>query len=182
MIQQYKFIMVFLCLFISCSNSKNREKIEYSKDSTNDLHFEKIAYFIDSYNIDDEIQESLEGNNSYSIDDSLCLYLAKLNKRNLFNNEKYLKIFGTLLEKKYLGVRQSGLFHPLSFPVYNACLLVDKKPSNNFALNIVRDERLNLDSCFAKYANTKPEFICIDSVILILDKLPTMKNDSIHKI
>ena len=78
---------------------------------------------------------------------------------------KIKTIIGRLIEFKYLKVRNSGEYDPESFPVYNLSISGDL-----FLLGIIRGDMSYTD------------FVCIDSIVLALDKIPQMQNDSIHKI
>ena len=64
-----------------------------------------------------------------------------------------------------MKVRNSGEYDPESFPVYNLSISGDL-----FLLGIIRGDMSYTD------------FVCIDSIVLALDKIPQMQNDSIHKI
>lgn len=179
MIQVCKLLIILLSIFgLSCTANKgNNVTEELSTTKTMDsvekkYIYGKIEYFIDKYSI---------GKNESIIDDSLCFYMAKLDRKELIKNDSFRALMGKLLEKKYLAVRNSGTFPPETFPVYNASILYDARMSNGFALKIVIGEKFNIDSTFNIYAHPWREFLCIDSVVLVLDKLPQMQTDSNHQ-
>ena len=186
MIQIFKILLLFAFFsLLSCSNynKKYQDKIVNADNLNEELLYKKVAYFVDKYDVNEDEKLRLKGgNSSYHLDDSLCFYLSKLDKRKVLNDEYFKYLMGKLLEKKYLGVRNSGVFEPDFFAVYNASILTYERLSNRFALNIIINQEINIDSSFTDYAIIGTDFICIDSVILHLDKLPQMQNDSIHRI
>lgn len=170
---------LIVLLFTSCSyfapNKRvNVEAISPKMDSVEKANiYRKIECFVDKYGI---------GQEDSFLEDSLCFYMRRLDRRKLMEDVEFKYIAGKLLEKHYLKIRNGGVFPPESFPVYNASILYDSQMSNGFALKIVFEETFNIDSTFNVFAHTWCEFLCIDSVILVLDKLPQMQNDSIHRI
>lgn len=117
----------------------------------------------------------------YNINDSLNFYFSKLSPDMLFNDSEFNYLGGKLLEKRYLYNRKLSK-SPETFPVYNMSIINQGSSSCHFALNIVTKMHRNKDAGYKEYSTTGQEFVCIDSVVLALDKIPKMKNDSIHKI
>ena len=130
-------------------------KIETQKDTI--LSKEEIYKKIEEI-VNLRIADKKEGK------ESLSYYFSKLNIEDI-SSYKIKTIIGRLIEFKYLKVRNSGEYDPESFPVYNLSISGDL-----FLLGIIRGDMSYTD------------FVCIDSIVLALDKIPQMQNDSIHKI
>lgn len=117
----------------------------------------------------------------YSINDSLNFYFSKLSPDSLFNDKQFIYLAGKLLEKRYLYNRKSSN-SPKTFPIYNLYVSTSGVSSSNFALNIVTKMERNKNTGYKEYSRTGQEFVCIDTIVLILDKLPQMQNEANHKI
>lgn len=119
---------------------------------------------------------------SYPIEDSLCFYFSKLDKIKLIEDDEFKYIAGKLLEKQYLGVRNSGMFPPESFPVYNMDMYpIGNRQNHYFTLKIVLQNIIDINNNFTKYSSRWTDFICIDTVVLALNKLPQMQKDFNHQ-
>ena len=152
-------LLIGIC-FLSCFNTPKKgivfsEKIENQKDTI--LSKEEIYKKIEEI-VNLRIADKKEGK------ESLSYYFSKLNIEDI-SSYKIKTIIGRLIEFKYLKVRNSGEYDPESFPVYNLSISGDL-----FLLGIIRGDMSYTD------------FVCIDSIVLALDKIPQMQNDSIHKI
>ena len=152
-------LLIGIC-FLSCFNTPKKgivfsEKIETQKDTI--LSKEEIYKKIEEI-VNLRIADKKEGK------ESLSYYFSKLNIEDI-SSYKIKTIIGRLIEFKYLKVRNSGEYDPESFPVYNLSISGDL-----FLLGIIRGDMSYTD------------FVCIDYIVLALDKIPQMQNDSIHKI
>lgn len=190
MTQVYKLRLIIVFLFCAtiayaCSNKTSSKPIDSNnkpKDSIvvdNRYYYPKIDSLVNLYDRKESIT-FWEQKLPYPIEDSLCLYFSKLNKKGLIEDEEFKYMAGKLLEKLYLEARKETT-KPETFPIYNASILYYGDKSNGFALKIVMENELGIDKEFDKYAHPWQEFICIDSVILVLDKLPQMQNDPNHQ-
>lgn len=175
MTQVYKSNFIITVLFysiiaLSCSKNKKESTTFPIKDSViidNAYYYPKIDSLVNQFS---RKEDSLyyQQKKNYPIEDSLLFYFFKLNKKELYNDNEFKYMAGKLLEKQYLELRNSGRFPAESFPIYNMTLVTYTRESNRFALNIVLNRKVG-------------EFTCIDSVVLALDKLPQMQNDSNHQ-
>ncbi|QAR30257.1 hypothetical protein EQP59_02225 [Ornithobacterium rhinotracheale] len=199
-------LMILLLFCFGCKNN-NRACAEKEVLSKQDI-YKKIEYFVNAYDFDDEqkqleqfdiqhpipeggdvdentkIQDSLlieRRIRGYDINDSLNFYFSMLIPEILFYDEDFRYLAGKLLEKRYLYHRRQ-FKRPKTFPVYNMTFATYNSSSNKFALNIVTRMKRNKSSGYKVYSRTGVDFVCIDSVVLELDKIPKMRNDSIHKI
>lgn len=183
MTQVSKFILaIFFCAIFAyaCGN----KKMNQANDSIvieNRYYYSKIDSLVNVYERN-EFYTLSDQELSYPIEDSLCSLFSQLDKKELLEDNEFKYIAGKLLEKAYLQERIRGLFKPETFPVYNASILYNYQNSHGFALKITMGETFNIDSVFDIFAHTWLEFLCIDSVILTLDKLPAMQNDSNHQV
>ena len=89
----------------------------------------------------------------------------------MFEDNYFKAITGRLLEYEYLKVRNSGEYDPESFSVYNLTILLLASENNRSEFFILKVINKGIS-----------DFVCIDSIVLALDKIPQMQNDSIHKI
>lgn len=204
----YNMIIALFSMFFSCKYKQiDYNKIE--KKINKDLIYDKIEYFVNVYDFDDEKKQIAFFNSNnpiptigdvesiniisdslvevkrlkgYEINDSLNFYFSQLIPDSLFNDDDFKYLAGKLLEKRYLYVRDNAGFPPETFPVYNMSLVTYNISSNSFALNIITKQQRNKDSGYKEYSRTGQEFVCVDSLVIALDKIPKMKNDSIHKI
>ena len=159
-------LLIGVC-FLSCFNTPKKtisfsQKIETKKDTilSREVFYKKVE------NLINQTIENRENNKNYfKTNDSLNYYFSKFSPEELFEDNHFKAITGRLLEYEYLKVRNSGEYDPESFPVYNLSISGDL-----FLLGIIRGDMSYTD------------FVCIDSIVLALDKIPQMQNDSIHKI
>ena len=175
-----KFIIILLCAAFTytCSNKKTNQVNDFTIVE-NRYYYPQIDSLVNIY----DRNEFFALHNQelfYPVEDSLCLYFSQLNRKELYEDNTFKYIAGKLLEKAYLQEREI-FYKPESFPVYNTSILYDEQQSHGFALKIVMGETFNIDSVFDIYAHPWQDFLCIDSVILTLDKLPEMQKDSNHQ-
>lgn len=158
-------LIIALCLTILACHFPNN-KVNHSISIQENNYTDKIIFFVKNYNFYEDDSLYFPNKKSYFVNDSLNYYLSKLS--NVDKDNKNLKFaLGSFLEKKYLHVREMSQ-KPNTFPVYNVSIWAHRRESFLKALKIVNDE----------YAG---DFVCIDSIVLKLDKLVQFKNDSIHK-
>ena len=158
-------LLIGIC-FLSCFNTPKKgivfsEKIETQKDTI--LSKEEIYKKIEEI-VNLRIADKKEGK------ESLSYYFSKLNIEDI-SSYKIKTIIGRLIEFKYLKVRNSGEYDPESFPVYNLTILLLTLKNNRSEYFILKVINKGIS-----------DFVCIDSIVLALDKIPQMQNDSIHKI
>ena len=152
--------------FLSCFNTPKKNisfsaKIETKKDTI--LSKEEIYKKIEEI-VNLRIADKKEGK------ESLSYYFSKLNIEDI-SSYKIKTIIGRLIEFKYLKVRNSGEYDPESFSVYNLTILLLASKNNRSEFFILKVINKGIS-----------DFVCIDSIVLALDKIPQMQNDSIHKI
>lgn len=116
----------------------------------------------------DTIIKNMDDNKDipYSVDDSLIYHLSMLDSSYLTNGKLKMQM-GKLLEKKYLYIRNTSK-NPEIFPIYNVSIWANRRQSNVLALKIINGKG--------------GDFVCIDSLILKIDRIKDMQNDSIHNI
>lgn len=170
-------------ILIACSNSKNELN---QKDSTKNIKTDtiidkKIVYTKIDNLIVETIKRRKKDKSDYTTEDSLNYYFSKLSPDDLFEDNDFKLMTGKLLEYSYSETRKEAL-RPETFPVYNMSLVTYGIRSSSFALNIITKMQRNKNASYKEYSRTGQEFVCIDTVVLALDKIPKMKNDSIHKI
>ena len=158
-------LLIGIC-FLSCFNTPKKgivfsEKIETQKDTI--LSKEEIYKKIEEI-VNLRIADKKEGK------ESLSYYFSKLNIEDI-SSYKIKTIIGRLIEFKYLKVRNSGEYDPESFSVYNLTILLLASENNRSEFFILKVINKGIS-----------DFVCIDSIVLALDKIPQMQNDSIHKI
>ena len=165
MIQKIFLYSLFIC-FLSCfHNSKKTKTISEKSEIIKDSILSKKEIY---KKIDLIISERIANRNKRK--DSLSYYFYSLNPEDLFNDNEFKAITGKLLEYSYLEERNKGDFPPESFKIYNMSIVASKSYENSFILGIMNKSM--------KYT----DFVCIDSIVLALDKIPEMQNDSIHRI
>ena len=152
--------------FLSCFNTPKKtisfsQKIETKKDTI--LSKEEIYKKIEEI-VNLRIADKKEGK------ESLSYYFSKLNIEDI-SSYKIKTIIGRLIEFKYLKVRNSGEYDPESFSVYTLTILLLASKNNRSEFFILKVINKGIS-----------DFVCIDSIVLALDKIPQMQNDSIHKI
>lgn len=186
---------IFLCSLVmgvcllGCFNTPKKvnniisENTESKKDtilSKEDI-YKKIENFVNQA-IDSKERDREK---YYNIIDSLDYYFSKFSPEELLKDDKFKATTGRLLEHMYLETRNKGEFPPESFPVYNLSLIPMSKV-HRFILNIITDNsdiKKHIDKkTYEIYSTVGTDFVCIDSIVLALDKIPQMQNDSIHKI
>ena len=158
-------LLIGIC-FLSCFNTPKKgivfsEKIQTQKDTI--LSKEEIYKKIEEI-VNLRIADKKEGK------ESLSYYFSKLNIEDI-SSYKIKTIIGRLIEFKYLKVRNSGEYDPESFSVYNLMILLLASKNNRSEFFILKVINKGIS-----------DFVCIDSIVLALDKIPQMQNDSIHKI
>ena len=159
--------------FLSCFNTPKKNisfqiKIETKKDTilSREVFYKKVE------NLINQTIENRENNKNYfKTNDSLNYYFSKFSPEELFEDNHFKAITGRLLEYEYLKVRNSGEYDPESFSVYNLTILLLASKNNRSEYFILKVINKGIS-----------DFVCIDSIVLALDKIPQMQNDSIHKI
>ena len=159
--------------FLSCFNTPKKtisfsQKIETKKDTilSREVFYKKVE------NLINQTIENRENNKNYfKTNDSLNYYFSKFSPEELFEDNHFKAITGRLLEYEYLKVRNRGEYDPESFSVYNLTILLLASKNNRSEYFILKVINKGIS-----------DFVCIDSIVLALDKIPQMQNDSIHKI
>ncbi len=185
---------IFLCSLVmgvcllGCFNTPQKvnniisENTESEKDTI--LSKEDIYKKIEEI-VDQTIKNRKKNKLDYSTEKYLNHYFSLLTPSELIKDDKFKAITGRLLEYSYLEARDSGEFPPESFPIYNMSLIIISH-SHRFILNIITDNsdiKKHIDKkTYEIYSTVGTDFVCIDSIVLALDKIPQMQNDSIHKI
>ena len=165
-------LLIGIC-FLSCFNTPKKgivfsEKIETQKDTI--LSKEEIYKKIENL-INQTIENRKNNKNYFKTNDSLNDYFSKIPPEELFEDNRFKAITGRLLEYEYLKVRNSGEYAPESFSVYNLTILLLTLKNNRSEYFVIKVINKGIS-----------DFVCIDSIVLALDKIPQMQNDSIHKI
>lgn len=163
-------ILLYAIILFSCNHNTKmptKPSVEDSVIIDNAYYYPKIDILVNQFDRK-EYSAYYQQKKVYPIEDSLCYFFSRLDKGKLTNDNEFKYIAGKLLEKQYLDVRNDGMFPPESFPVYNMSIVTCTRKSSRFALDIILNGFIG-------------EFTCIDSLVLILDKLPQMQNDPNHQ-
>lgn len=189
MMQQLKINMI-LCLllfFFSCSNSslnKDNKQNGSNQHDSERCDYMKTIEFLNKYNTDKSIAIPLSENmeRHYNIEDSLLYYLSSLKFDDLYEDNNFRYHLGQFVERNYLSMRKANPKLETEWQIYNVNAWAGFRKSLQFAVNFISDNKFRDEETFQEYSEyPKRDFICIDSIILKLDKNPCFASDSVHK-
>lgn len=150
--------IIILFLIIGCNNS--------IQEHTNKRDLDKIIDLIKQYDAKIDIKLFNEGQ-GYEVADSLYVLLKKISPKEIIEDTVYLKIFGDLLEKKYLAVRELSS-NKEAFFVYNCSIWCSQRECTQFMLNVML--KMDCEGEVSEYVNKSTDFYCVETLVTLLGR------------